>query len=283
VFVGGVDVSRACLEALCQEGLRPALTITYDESRSDASGYADMRPIAQEHGLELVTTANVNDEALVARVRGLAPVLIYVIGWSQLVKKPLLELPEQGCVGIHPTRLPEGRGRAPIPWTILKGLRQTASTMFGLTEGVDEGDVIGRVEVDVDPREDATSLYAKHRDAHVELVRTHTGPLLDGSASRTPQDDAAASYWPKRDPEDGRIDWTRPADEVDRLVRAVTHPFPGAFTDLPGGRETIWRAEPAPGVQAAPGTWLRKDGETLVACGAGALRVLVAEGPEAVG
>jgi methionyl-tRNA formyltransferase len=242
-----------------------------------------MRPLADEHGLELVATANVNEEALVDRVRSLDPALIYVIGWSQLVKPPLLETPSQGCVGIHPTRLPEGRGRAPIPWTILKGLDRTASTMFTLTEGVDEGDVIGVVELEVDPREDATSLYAKHRDAHVELVRRHTRPLLDGSAERTPQDHDAATYWPKRDPEDGRIDWTLPAEEVDRLVRAVTRPFPGAFTDLPAGRETIWRAEPAPGVEAEPGTWVSEAGQTLVACGDGALRVLEAEGPEPVG
>lgn len=276
VFVGGVDISHACLEALCALGVPPALAVGYDASRASASGYRDLGDLADRHGFELVRTADVNDPVLVERIEGLRPALLYVLGWSQLVRPRLLAVPAHGAVGAHPTKLPEGRGRAPIPWTILKGLRETACTLFRLTEGVDDGPIVGQVPISVDAREDAGTLYAKHRAAHVELVRRHTAALLDGTAPAVEQDHAAATYWERRRPEDGRIDWSAPAVEVDRLVRAVTRPFPGAFTD--GGR-VIWRAEPADGIDAPPGTAFERDGVAHVACGEGALRILEAEGP----
>ena len=273
-----MDVSRACLAAVCERGHVPALAVGYDSSRAGASGFADLGPLADRHGFELVRTADVNDPALVDRIEKLEPRFAYVIGWSQLIRRRLLELPGHGCVGIHPTKLPVGRGRAPIPWTILKGLARTASTMFFLTEGVDDGDVIDVVELDVAPREDAGTLYAKHRDAHVELVCRQTARLLEGQAAGSPQDHSKATYWEKRSPEDGRIDWTLPATDVDRLVRAVTRPFPGAFFDGPSGRVTIWRAEPGPELGECPATIVRRDGELCVACGTGSLRVIEADG-----
>jgi methionyl-tRNA formyltransferase len=282
VFVGGVDISHACLEALCELGLPPALAVGYDASRAQASGYRDLGDLAQRHGFRLVRTADVNDPALVDRIEALAPKLLYVLGWSQLVHPRLLGVAEHGAAGVHPTRLPEGRGRAPVPWTILKGLRETACTLFLLTEGVDDGPIVGQVPVAVAPREDARTLYAKHRAAHLALVREHTPALLAGTARTTAQDHAAATYWERRRPEDGRIDWTAPAEAVDRLVRAVTRPFPGAFSERDGRRAVIWRAEPAGDVGAAPGTVVERDGTPHVACGEGSLRVLEADGLEAL-
>lgn len=279
VFIGGVEISAACLDALCELGLPPALAIGYDASRAHASGYHDLGPLAERHGLRLERTADVNDPALVDRIEALAPRAALVVGWSQLVRARLLAVPAHGSAGIHPTRLPEGRGRAPIPWTILKGLERTACTMFMLTEGVDDGDIVGQVEVVVDPREDAGTLYAKHRAAHVALVREHVPALLEGTAAARPQDHAAATYWERRRPEDGAIDWSASAEEVDRLVRAVTRPFPGAFFEHGGARRVIWRAEPGPDVDAPPGSVVRAPGGPLVACGAGSLRVLEADGP----
>lgn len=278
VFIGGVEISYACLEALCELGPAPALAVGYDESHAHASGYRDLGPLAERYGFELARVRDVNDHALVERIEALEPRLIHVIGWSQLVGPRLLAVPAHGCAGIHPTRLPEGRGRAPIPWTILKGLRTTACTMFLLTDGVDDGPIVGQVEVSVDPREDASTLYAKHRDAHIELVRRHTPELLAGTARTPEQDHSAATYWERRTPEDGRIDLTTSAQEVDRLVRAVTRPFPGAFFDHGDRRVVIWRAERGPDVDAAPGTLLRQDRATFVVCGTGSLRILEADG-----
>ena len=255
-----------------------ALVVGYGSSRADAAGFADLNPLAARYGFDLVESDDVNDPGLVERITRLNPALIYVIGWSQIVRKPLLSVPSVGCVGIHPTKLPQGRGRAPIPWTILKGLTHTASTMFFLAEGVDDGDIIGQIEFGVDPREDAATLYAKHLAAHVELVRSFTPALLSGDAVGAPQDHTQATTWPRRTPEDGRIDWTRSAEDTDRLVRAVTRPYPGAFAETADGRVTIWQAEPGPSLNEPPGTWIRGDDDLYVACGAGSLRVLEVEG-----
>jgi methionyl-tRNA formyltransferase len=266
VFVGGVDISHTCLETLCELGLPPALAVGYDANRARASGYRDLGDLAARYDFELVRAPDINDPALVERIEKLQPKLLYVLGWSQLIKPRLLEIPAHGAAGTHPTRLPEGRGRAPIPWTIIKGLERTACTLFLLREGVDDGPIVGQVEFDVDPRETAATLYDKHRQAHIELIRTHTRPLLDGTAQTTEQDHERATFWDRRRPEDGRIDWTKSTDEIDRLIRAVSRPFPGAFDD----ERVIWRAEPAQGPEAPPGT---KDHDK-VATGDGWIRIL---------
>jgi methionyl-tRNA formyltransferase len=279
VFVGGVEVSYACLEALCEIGQTPALAIGYDDSRAEAAGFADFGTLAERFAFDLVRTGDVNNAGLVEQIERLQPLLIYVIGWSQILRPQLLAAAGHGCVGIHPTKLPEGRGRAPIPWTILKRLDRTASTMFFLSEGIDDGDVIDQIEFEVEPREDAATLYGKHLAAHVDLIRKYAARLALGSAPRTPQNDRLATVWPRRTPQDGRIDWSQSADEIDRLVRAVTRPYPGAFTDTPEGRITIWRGELAPSLHEPPGRWTRRETDVLVACGEGSLRVLEADGP----
>ncbi len=273
MFDGGVQASHACLEALCEMGLRPEFAITYDRSRRNAAGYMDFGQLASKHQIDLVRTHDLNDPEIVRLVALAEPVLVFVIGWSQLVGKELLAVPQHGCVGIHPTRLPEGRGRAPIPWTILKDLKTTASTMFFLGEGVDDGPIIGQVGFRVDPREDAGTLYAKHLDAHVNLIRRYATVLLEGDAFRTPQAHGRATVWPKRTPEDGLIDWTQPAVEVDRLIRAVTRPYPGAFTE--GMR--VWKAEIGPNFDASPGTVIDTENHSYVVCGEGSIRVLEAD------
>jgi methionyl-tRNA formyltransferase len=277
VFIGGVDVSYACLAALCEAGHVPSLAIAYDDSYSHLAGFADFAPVARDHGFALERTREINGSLLRDRIRAAEPQVIFVIGWSQLLRPELLEIPRYGCVGIHPTRLPYGRGRAPIPWTILKDLRETASTMFFLTEGVDDGDVVGRVDIEIDSREDAGTLYAKHRAAHVRLVLTHVTALLEGQAPRTPQDHSLATIWPRRTPEDGRIDWSQDAQEIDRLVRASTRPFPGAFGDTSEGVLRVWRSEVARKVPAAPGTVVRNASGAYVACGSGSVRLVEVE------
>jgi methionyl-tRNA formyltransferase len=151
--------------------------------------------------------------------------------------------------------------------------------MFFLSEGVDDGDIIGRIEIDIADRETAATLYEKHLAAHVELIRQYAPRLIAGTAPRVTQDHQRATIWPRRTPEDGRVDWNQSVEEVDRLIRAVTRPYPGAFTDTPFGRVTIWRGEPVRGHDQPPGSWVLRDGNLLVGCGGGCLRVLEAEGP----
>lgn len=168
---------------------------------------------------------------------------LFIIGWSQIAGKEVLEAPKQGCIGMHPTLLPMGRGRAAIPWTIIKGLDKTGVTMFKLDEGVDTGDIIGQVEFEVGSRITATELYEKVNKMHIYLIAKYWDDIVNGRIELVKQNEAEATTWPGRKPEDGQIFSTMTMKEADTLVRAVTHPYPGAFYKYKDKTIRIWKAE----------------------------------------
>ena len=172
---------------------------------------------------------------------------------------------------MHPTLLPRHRGRAPIPWAILSGLAKTGVTLFQIVDPTaDSGPLVGQIEVPIAPDETATTLFAKLAQAHVELVRRCVPELLERRAPRVPQDDRRGSWWPKRTPADGIIDWETRAPYLHDWVRAQTRPYPGAFTFLGDERVVVWRASAVEWAGDAPaGTVV--DAGPVVACGEGAL------------
>ena len=132
-----------------------------------------------------------NSDDTIAFVRALEPELVFVVGWSQLVRQPFIELASEGVFGMHPTLLPRHRGRAPIPWAILSGLARTGVTLFEIVDPTaDSGAIVGQVEVPVSADETATSLFASLAAAHVALIRELVPQLLERSAPRVPQDRA---------------------------------------------------------------------------------------------
>jgi methionyl-tRNA formyltransferase len=163
--------------------------------------------------------------------------ILYVIGWSRIVHHDAIVAPKLGTIGYHPAPLPLMRGRAVIPWTILLGVERTASTLFWMDDDIDHGPIAAQEFFDVDPRETATTLYKKHMAA-LRLMLSGDRVIL-GSKQ---QDHAKATYCAKRTPADGEIDWSKPPEEIDRLIRAVTHPYPGAWTMIGGKKVTIWEA-----------------------------------------
>ena len=167
---------------------------------------------------------------------------MFIIGWSQIAKKELLYAPKKGCIGMHPTLLPEGRGRASIPWAILKELDKTGVTMFRLDEGVDTGDILGQVEIMLDQAVDATELYNRVINAHICLIEEYWEDLVNNTITLMPQDNSKATEWPGRNPKDGRLKPEMTVKEAERLVRAVTHPYPGAFYISGSKKITIWSA-----------------------------------------
>ncbi len=275
VLVGGVEFSRRCLVGLAADKVPIALVICYARALADRSGYASMEEECREYGLERLEAEDINSPEVAEAIRASGGTLLLVTGWSQLLKKPLLELCELGAVGMHPTRLPEGRGRAPIPWTLIKGLTESALTIFYLTEGVDDGDIIDQEPFAIADDDDAARLYDTVAGCYERLVRRAVPRLLDGTAKRTPQDHARATRWPRRRPEDGRIDWLKPAHELYNWVRGLTRPYPGAFTSLAGERVHIWRAklqESGDWPGGRPGEIVGRDAQAaLAACGDGTL------------
>ena len=275
VWVSFDTIGRDCLEAAADVGAEVVGVVTLpgpiDPNRS---GQCSFDEVAERLGAVLHETREVNSEATLDAVRALEPELIFVVGWSQLVRDPFIALASEGVFGMHPTLLPRHRGRAPVPWAILTGLARTGVTLFEIIDASpDSGSIVGQVTLDIAPNETATTLFARIADAHVELTRELLPQLIERTAPRISQDPSRASSWPRRTPADGIIDWDTRAPYLYDWVRAQTRPYPGAFTFLGDEKVIVWSARPVDLADAVPaGTVVEVGpGGPVVACGEGAL------------
>lgn len=247
VLVGAVESTRIVLAALSGVGSYPEAVVTLRPELSIRhSDYVDLKDGVDPEHTQVVYTDNVNDRATLVEIAKFAPDIVWVVGWSQVCRQEFLSIARVGTIGYHPSLLPALRGRAVIPWTILSGASETGSTLFWIDEGVDSGPIFLQGSISVAPDETATTLYAKHMAVLEDLVRGALQHLAAGTAPREAQDDQRATYCAKRTWRDGLISWDRPARGVWDLIRASTHPYPGAFTFVDGLRMTIWDAELLP-------------------------------------
>lgn len=243
-FVTCVKLGLECLEALARRGPKIDLVISLNDDKApNKSGRVYLDEFCNRSELPLVKVDNINDENALKKIQRHELDWVFVIGWSQILGSSALNLASQGSIGAHPTLLPQGRGNAAVPWAILKGLDKTGVSFFRMDHGVDTGPILHQEVIPIDPNETANTLYRKITDAHVEGICELVPRLLDGSLEERHQDAKQATVWPKRRPSDGRIDQTMTVAEVERLVRAVTHPYPGAFWDSKGERVRIWSGE----------------------------------------
>lgn len=214
-----------------------------DTQAMNKTGRVYIDDFCSKHAVPLVKTRNVNDAVVIEAVKQADLDWLFIIGWSQIAGEELLATPRLGVLGMHPSLLPEGRGRAAVPWAILKQLDQTGVTLFRLDAGVDTGDLLDQIAIPLHPRINAGELYAKVDTAHVTLMSQAFPKLVRGEIIPASQDHSRATYWDKRTPEDGRLDPASSVWEAERLVRAVTRPYPGAFIEQDGRILVIWSAE----------------------------------------
>jgi methionyl-tRNA formyltransferase len=276
LFVGAVEEGRRCLEAALESGERFAGIITLKEEWArETSGAVPFDDLAARYGVPILKVRDMNHPANVERVRAMRPDLILVIGWTRLVGNEILALPRLGAVGFHASLLPRYRGRAPVNWALINGETETGNTLFFLDGGVDTGDIIAQRPIPIAGDDTCATLYAKVAEAAIGMLAENLPLLRAGRAPRRPQDHALATVMPKRTPEDGLIEWEKDAAALDRWVRALTHPYPGAFTRAGDARFFVWKGRAAAqGRPAVPGEILGIDAEDLlVAAGSGALRI----------
>jgi methionyl-tRNA formyltransferase len=245
VFVGAVESSRIALEALIKMARAPALLVTLPlELAGRHSDFADLGAVARTAGCAVFYTTDINHPAVLEAMASVEPDLTFVIGWSQVCRKPFRDVARLGTIGFHPAALPRLRGRAVVPWTILQNEDVTGSTLFWLDEGIDSGPILLQRLFPVAADETARSLYAKHTTNLSEMVIEAATLVETGSPPRVEQDHDQASYCAKRTAEDGLIDWNAPAGSVLRLIRAVGAPYPGAFSFYGGEKVRIDAAVP---------------------------------------
>lgn len=275
VIVGAVGSTAVAIEEVRNApGWSLPLVVTLpDELRVRHSDFLDLAPLAEGAGAKLHRAANSNDAETVAAVRAARPDYIFVIGWSQMCRPEFLGICPGRAIGYHPAALPRLRGRAAIPWTILLDEPITAGSLFWLADGTDTGAILRQEFFHVARDETAQTLYDKHMSALRSMLSDALPELAGGVERRIPQDDRYVTWAAKRTPRDGLIDWRSSAEEINRLVRAVGRPYPGAFTDLAGRRLIIWSASSVSGADryhARPGQ--------IVACEGGLLTVQTGSG-----
>lgn len=277
-LAGSVDSSRRTLEALLRHKAHLVGVLELDAAAaSGVSGYAPLADLAVSAGVPWQSFRRINVPEVIETVRRWRPDLLFVTGLSQLVGDELLAIPSLGCVGFHPTRLPHGRGRAPLAWLTLDGCGG-AATFFLMDAGADSGPILVQEPFEIEPGDDAAAvgeslLLAMDRALDVWLPR-----LIAGEWSTRTQEHSQATYFGRRAPEDGHIDWNRSAEDIVRLIRASTRPHPGAYVYVGGHRLRIWQARvdqtsPHRGV---PGRILEGDdaGGWLVQAGEGLIQIL---------
>ena len=213
-----------------------------DDKAAKKSGRVYLDDFCNQHRVDLVKCDHINDPHVADAILGKNIDWLFIVGWSQIAGNSIIKSAKFGTLGMHPTLLPEGRGRAAIPWTIIKGLRKTGVSLFKLDEGVDTGLIGAQIEIPLGSKENATLLYEKVNSAHSQLMGKAIRLLESNNMAFRAQDESKATVWPGRKPEDGHLDLCGSVIEAERLVRAVTHPYPGAFFYKDGIKVIVWKA-----------------------------------------
>lgn len=244
-FITCVELGLCCIEEMHLAGIHFDLLLTLqDDQARDKSGRIFLDEFAMRTNTVLKKVRHVNDPEAIEAIKAADLDWLFIIGWSQIASVEVLASVRGGVLGMHPTLLPKGRGRAAIPWAILKGLKMTGVTLFALDEGVDSGPILDQEPVTLRVSESAATLYPRMADAHRCLIRRFCNNLSAGNVTFRQQDESDATFWPGRTPKNGEITADMTVKEVDRLVRATTKPYPGAFVEQGGKLVTVWDGEP---------------------------------------
>ncbi len=282
LFFGYSQMGCRAVELLAARGDEVAAVVTHRDDPHENRWYRTPAEAAAAHGLPTLYAEDLGRDGVAALAEETAADLVLSVFYRDLLPAPVLASARLAALNLHPSLLPAYRGRAPINWVLVNGERETGVTLHHMVARADAGDIVAQRAVAIAPRETALSLYRKIEAAGVELLREALPLVAAGTAPRLPQDPSRASVVGRRRPEDGRIDWSWPAARIDRLVRAVAPPWPGAFGEIDGRRVGIHAGEPAeplpPGI--APGTARREPGRLLVAAADRWFRIDAGEGIE---
>lgn len=283
IFAGTPDFAEPSLRAIAQSRHSVALVVTQPDrpaGRGRAPAPPPVKLAAQQLGLPVLQTGDINAPDVVAALRQARPDALCVVAFGQKLRRAVLTLPSQGCLNAHASLLPLLRGAAPIVWSILLGHTQTGVTTQRVVPRFDEGDVLLQRATPIGPDETAGQLHDRLALMAADLWPPTLDGIEDGSITPAPQDHSLATYAPTLTKEQGRIDWRQTSADIRNFVRAMT-PWPSAQTSatLASGQTlslTILAVQPLAGAAAAdPGRVLAASAEgVVVATGSGAIRVL---------
>ncbi|MDB6113176.1 MAG: formyl transferase domain protein, partial [Lacunisphaera sp.] len=244
LFFGYSEVGHDCLSLLLERGDHVVGLITHEDHPGEKIWFKTPAIAARAKGVPVHTPENVNTPDWIECIARMAPDLILSVYYRNMISLPILALPRLGAFNMHGSLLPKYRGRAPINWAVLHGEPRIGMTLHRMVKRADAGAVVDQEGVDLASRDTAEQAFRKVLPCARTVLARQMDALLAGTAQETPQDDTQATYFGGRKPEDGRIDWSQTSRQIFNLIRAVTDPYPGAFTEAEGGRLMVWWAEP---------------------------------------
>jgi methionyl-tRNA formyltransferase len=275
VFIGAGEIGVPTLQALLKSAHEVAAVVTQPDKPVGRSQSIESPPIKKALSgtkIPILQPARIKDRQAIEEIRALKPDVIVVMAYGQILPRGVLEIPNIACLNLHASLLPRWRGAAPIQAAIAAGDRETGITVMYMDEGLDTGDILLHHTIDILPSDTGGALHDRLAMVAPETLLESLDLLAKGKAPRIPQDNALASYAPKLKREDGKIDWSDPAEVIERKIRAFD-PWPGAFMTIKadGTRNLkIFSAEVVD-FQGTPGEILRSENELVVAAAKGAL------------
>lgn len=278
VYMGTPDFAVEALEKLIEAGHEITAVVTQPDrqkGRGKEVQYSPVKECALKHGITVFQPVKIKSPESVEQLKTYGADIFVAAAFGQILSAEILDMPRYGCVNIHASLLPKYRGAAPIQWAIIDGEEKTGITIMQMNEGLDTGDILTQREVLIGPEETGESLFQKLSGIGAELI-VETLELIERKETvPKAQDNELSSYARMLKKEDGRIDWSKSSEQVDRLIRGMNS-WPSAYTVWNGKTIKIWKAAWNQSVHAyTPGTVVAVEKESIsVACGEGVIRVL---------
>jgi len=244
LFFGYSEVGYEALSLLLERGDHVVALFTHEDNPHEKIWFKTPALLAHEKGLPVFTPEKITTPEWLERIARLAPDLILSVYYRNMISTKILGLAPLGAFNLHGSLLPKYRGRAPINWAVLHGEPRIGMTLHRMVKSADAGAIVAQDGVEISPRDTAEQAFRKVLPCARRVLTGTIDALLAGSAQETPQDESQVTYFGGRKPEDGRVNWTQTSTQIFNLIRAVTDPYPGAFTDANGARLMLWWAEP---------------------------------------
>jgi methionyl-tRNA formyltransferase len=265
------------LEKLIDVNAHIVGVITKKESAFNTD-FEDLAPLAQSNNIPYCYVREINEGMTIGWIEELRPDIIFCFGWSNLLKKEILNIRRVGVIGFHPTLLPMNRGRHPLIWAKVLGLKKSGTTFFFMDEGADTGDILDQKEFEILPGDTAADLYQKMITNAETQIENFYPKLINGDYSRTKQKTYKGNIWRKRVEMDGLIDFRMDTESICNLIRGLSKPYIGAHLVYNGGEIKVWEAksvevnknnlEPGKVLESSKDEILikTKDGAVLISC-----------------
>lgn len=235
------------IRALLENGFGVPMVFSHPDDPKEDRWFGSVADFCRERGIPVHLPADVNAPPWPDAIRAARPDFLFSFYYRSMLSAEILSLPRVCAMNLHGSLLPRYRGRAPVNWVLVNGETETGVTLHLMTEKPDAGDIVGQAAVPIAFEDTALTLFGKLEKAAEVLLSGLLPRIAAGEIPRRPNEIGKGSYFGGRKPEDGRIDWTRPAVEIYNLVRAVTRPYPGAFSFLGSEKLLVWWAKPVSG------------------------------------